>query len=155
MTNKKHYKFMGTGEPAKITNEKSDTLIGMDGKMFSKEDLENEIKSKVKFNLRESKLAKTVVFAILFASGLGIGGKAAYDMYIRSPEVVLNAPGVYNPIKAPERLWDAYTKEKAENGFYHNQDSWRAYIERTMELNGGSLKDIRYTPDANHNGKTN
>ncbi len=66
--------------------------------------------------------------------------------------MIENAKVIYNPIKNG-RLWNAYTKEKEINGFLHNTTSWREYQKRTKELNNGSLKNIQYTPDANHNGK--
>ncbi|MDP3966080.1 MAG: hypothetical protein Q8Q04_00940 [archaeon] len=82
-----------------------------------------------------------------------LGGKNVYEQYNEAPKMVKNAKGIENPI-GTGLLWGAYAKEKEINGFVHNSETWNAYIERTKELNNGSLNKIEYTPDANNNGKS-
>ena len=79
--------------------------------------------------------------------------KMVYDSLEEPSNMISEAEGIKNPIE-DGKLWRTYMNERQINGFYHNQNSWEAFQKRTKELNGGSLKDVLYTPDANHNGRT-
>lgn len=128
--------------------------IKMEYKYEKLGDISCEIKSN-KERSKKSRLVKTLLiggFMSLVPAG------ALYYSLNKTQEIpakmIETAKPIYNPIE-DGKLWKAYMTESEINGFLHNTNSWKEYKKRTKELNNGSLKNIKYTPDANHNGKAN
>jgi len=126
-----------------MTKDKYRSLIGKRSRILGKSQ-----------KPKNSGLTKKVLLVTL-----GIGASIfltnkAYQKIETPVRMVMEANAIYNPVK-DGKLWKAYMKEKELNGFIHIMPSWSAYQKKTKELNGGNLKNIQYTPDANHNGKTN
>ncbi|NCN51492.1 hypothetical protein GW931_00580 [archaeon] len=126
-----------------MTNDKYKSMIGKPSYTLS----ENN-KSK------KSGLLKKIVLVTIGTVGIFAVGNKLYQKLETPANMIMEAKEIYNPIQS-NKLWQAYMGERELNGFLHNSNSWKAYQEKTKELNGGSLKDIVYTPDANHNGKAN
>lgn len=77
MTNKENYRFMGFGQPVKKVEESTNYAVGEDGKLLDFQRIEDEAKGKIKYDLRESKLAKKIAQAaigVLALTGITLYG---------------------------------------------------------------------------------